>query len=212
MRLLAFLSQLFETGEITVPREPTGTESEICEFLSTAESVWRQSWPGTPPEFDARIASQAAMTLFVFCQGVVYREIDEFMIRERLSAAGLQPGDTPSAHYSADLTLRFLSDVYARLTRTSDEDPLLRVLIEFAKMWPLSAVGIPDTAPGQLGPVLKQDSMFRTYIDRIIVKADLSRLQNAEVATAVKAAVGEYDFLAPQLAEALAVSYDAPPD
>ena len=202
--MLNFLTQLFETSDIVVPRQSVDGNERLAPYLIECELINRDEWNGNAPEFDVNVAMKAAHVLLLFCRAVVYRELDEGFVSDQLASIALPETSTATVFYSADLTLRFLPDIYDRLCRTTSEDPLLPVLLLCAKLWPLSTVGIPDTAPGELPDCMFHESLFGTYVDRVIQRRDAGRCTDARVGDAVKAAIGDHRFLAPQLADELA--------
>ena len=160
-------------------------------------------WPGLAPEFNVEVALTATQVVLLFCQSVLYRELDEVFVANRIRNLGISNAESASSQYSGDLVLRFLPDIYDRLKRTTAEDPILPVLVNFAKRWPLSSVGIPDTGVNQLPECYTIPSMFRAYVDRIIQREDVARCADQQVAKAVKAAIGDHRELAPCLADYL---------
>lgn len=196
--MLDFLKQLLEDGEVTVPRQVHGDVESVRRLLIFVERIWRQEWSGPAPRFDADRAAQAAAVLCTFCRATVYRELDEHELAEELHQIGLQSDDaedSASAHYSVDLVLRFLPQVYERLSRTSKEDPILALALNIARDWPLSSVGISGSAPDSLPTAFDDPGLCRVYVDRVLEAGDRDRLNLPRIAAAVAAAVGPYDSL-----------------
>ena len=194
--MLTFLTQLFETGEIIVPREAAADSDAVRLLLSRCESIARTDWPGIAPEFDVDVAEKSAMALLVFCQATVYRELDEREIQQRLNSIELAGQPTPTRHYSADLVLQFLPDVYNLLMRSAKEDPARQLLVDFAKQWPLSAVGIGGATPEELPKAVMSGCMFRAYVDRVIARSDVACGKLPIVSEAIREVIGDFPALA----------------
>ena len=213
----SFLRQLFETGEITVPRDASSLEN-AAELLSERDRLVRLNCPGIAPPYDPNVAMKAARTLLLFCQAAVYRDMDAAAVRAQLNSIALSAVDTPSCHYSADLMLQFLPDVRTRLVRISQDDPVCELLQAVAIMWPLSSVGIPGSLPETLPVSITTAPLLQVYVDRIIARRANDRLPEitpSEVADAavmsttelssgwlvrecIRAALGEFPHLAPE--------------
>lgn len=193
--MLDFLKHLFDDGEIIVPRQVSDDGEPVRRLLIVAERIWRQEWPGTAPRFDEEQSARAAAVLYTFCRATVYRELDEQSVAEQLKQIGLAPTNSVEGHYSVDLVLRFLPQVYERLRRTSSSDPVLTLALEVARQWPLSSVGIPDSGPDVLPAAFLDRGVFRVYTDRVVSVADIGRMNLPEVAAAVDATLGPYDNL-----------------
>ncbi len=193
--MIDFLQHLFEDGEIVVPRDVVSQPEAVQSLLIFSERIWRTDWPGHAPPFDVEIAGKALEVLFVLSQATVYRELDEVAVAARLQAIALAPVESASAYYSVDLTLRFLPQIYERLTRSTDDDPVLELVSKVAREWPLSSIGIPGCSPEALPAALDDPGLFRVYVDRVIAASDQERMKSERVATAVNAVFGPFDEL-----------------
>ncbi|GEM_PF-2150004 len=107
--MLNFLTQLFETGEVIVPRHDSSSPQELRRLLAEFDAINRENWNGTAPEFDAVSAAASAKAMLLLCQTVVYREIDEYTVEARLAEVGASPLQSAAVHYRADLVLRFIA-------------------------------------------------------------------------------------------------------
>ena len=210
MGLAGFLSALFDGGRVRVGGGGALSAEELAEadeVLAEIEADVRTQWPCEPPGFSVEVGRWAAVTFYRAAQLAVFRDADEATIRQAM-ATPCPDGSPASAHYSADLVLRFLPDL-ARLARAAAEgDPLLERLMELAASWPLSSVGMKDVEfsnaqPGSLDPVVDHPSLLGTYVDRIIRHGDVSRLHDVRVRRAVGRAIGELPQLAPKMAAAI---------
>jgi hypothetical protein len=205
MNFPAFLTMLFENGCVQVPPAAPISPTEFDdahEVLADYERDYRTSLAGVPPDFDVKIGSEAALCLYRICQCLVYRELEpQEVLRETQSEGGVAASAT--AHYSADLALRFLPDAW-RLTRDASlNDPLVLILLRTASRWPLSSVGIPDTLTRSVDGFADNPSLLALYVDRIIERRDKSRLGDWRVREAILRAIGAHDEFAPELATTL---------
>ena len=84
---------------------------------------------------------------------------------------------------------------------TAVDDPLVAGLTQLARDWPLSSVGVAgiSTAEIEIGAFFHHPSLRQLYVDRIIEKADATRLDDPMVLEAVREAVGDLSHLAPRL-------------
>lgn len=164
-----FLQQLFETGELTVARHVDHDRQKTEPLLREAEHIWRLNWPYTAPEFRVEVAQSAADVLLLFCQAFVHRELDIPQVTQQLQKISLIPDTSPATHYSADLVLRFLPELYRHFKRTGTEDPLLDIVLDVAAKWPLSAAGIPDCETSELNAVFQDPGFEIALADRVAV-------------------------------------------
>jgi hypothetical protein len=200
MSLTAFLNELLTDGRVRVGvagdvAEPDRLEAE--QNLANVERQSRLDLPGEPPPLSAPAAIWAATTFREACRFVAFRDLDPVAMgvlaqRPNLSA------DPPSIHYSVDLTFRFLPDVICQARTASEQDPLVAHLLQLAREWPLSSVGIAGVADVNVDAVVGHPCLLRMYADRIIVARDWTRLSSPRVREAVQCAVGLFPELAPE--------------
>lgn len=213
MGLASFLSELFEHGRVRVDEPsptPTGLRPPTADDRAAAEAVLRErdaavrlEFPGDGPEFDANLALWGAEQFYRACQFTVYRDVPAEVVVAILSTP-CPTAPLASQHYHIDLTFRFLPDLM-RLARTAAaNDPLCEQLKDWANRWPLSSVGMSGVEPDAAEPAWDDAGLLRLYVDRVIAARDTTRLIDPRVRRAMRAALGFYDRLAPQLAEALA--------
>lgn len=204
----AFLESLFDTGRVQCATPDTINQSDAAralDVLKTTELRVRADMPGTAPEFDAAVALKAAEQCYRACQFLVYRDVDAGTAAAALREAAPH-GNSAECHYSVDLTFRYLPDVLRLARATSAGDPLIDELRKLAARWPLSSVGIDGMSfdDAALKPILEHPALKRMYVDRIIERAAADRLGHTAVSAAVRAAIGPFPHLAPELARALA--------
>lgn len=213
MGLATFLSELFEHGRVRVDEPtptPTGLRPPAAEDRAAAEAVLRQrddavrlDFPGDPPPFDPNLALWSAEQFYRACQFTVYRDVPAEVVVAVLTAP-CPAAPLAAQHYHVDLTFRFLPDLMRLARSAAENDPLCEQLKDWANRWPLSSVGMAGAEPDANEPAWDDAGLLRLYVDRVIGARDMSRLSDPRVRRAMRAALGFYDRLAPQLAEALA--------
>lgn len=213
MGLASFLNELFEHGRVRVD-EPsptaTGLRPPTDEDRAAAGAVLRErdaaarlDFPGDAPDFNADLALWGAEQFYRACQFAVYRDVPGEVVVAILSAP-CPTAPLAAQHYHIDLTFRFLPDLMRLARSASENDPLCEQLKDWAQRWPLSSVGMSRVEPDAAEPAWQHAGLLQLYVDRVIGARDLSRLGDPRVRRAMRAALGYYDRLAPQLAEALA--------
>lgn len=103
--------------------------------------------PGKAPEFHAEAACWGAMMLFRAACFLSFREIDEAQVLAGMDAGGMPDAELGSAHFSADLALRFLPDIYRMAMSMAPDDPLVKALARIGDQVPLSSVGMEGVVP-----------------------------------------------------------------
>ena len=179
MKLDIFLIDLIQTGHVTVPDQITDFDTTVSEhsliLLKEYYDVDCLQMPHTPPAFNPDAALWASKYLFVTIQLLLLRDIGEEQMNYFLKDyIGEQ---SPEAVYSADLMLRFLPDIFRFGSGLSPEDPLIFKLKTTAINWPFSSVGIDDLTVEVGENILSHPSLRACYIDRIVEKKDIKRLQ-----------------------------------
>lgn len=208
MALSDFLNALFDHGRIALPSpgkvetpaELTAAASVLTEF----EQTWSLEFPGTSPALQMDAALWAAQTLYRGAQAAVFRQIEEQDLRTGLRIPGPPSADTPSGHYSVDLTFRFLPDLTQLARGVSSADPLVEVLQDLANRWPLSSVGMKGVQPASLEALASHPGLLQLYVDRILARDDLDRIADERVANVARQTLGAYVELSPTLARRLA--------
>jgi hypothetical protein len=147
-----FLTQLLDEGKIVFrsakPPQDRPSERDVA-TVAEAFATLALSVAGPPIAFDARTACEAAELVRHASWALVSREerVDDLKRRLRMTAT---PG-TPAQHLSADLMLRYLPQVLRRARGLDATDPLIAILADVLRRWPLSGV-LSDVEEGPLGP------------------------------------------------------------
>jgi hypothetical protein len=202
--VLEFLDCLFADGRVRVPGLAEISDKELRaadRALSAFEQEYRRELPGRPPPLWPPAARWAATMLFRACQFVAFRDAGEATLARTMSVA-CPAGDPASVHYSVDLTFRYLPDLYGLARRASQRDPLLTHISCWAVDWPLSSVGMADIGPVRIDPWVKDSCLLNLYIDRVIARGDVSRLNDPRVREALQQSVGLFPELAPKIVAA----------
>ena len=206
MRVAQFLSDLFETGRVSVfvdfPAEP---EQDVDVVLVSAEKVAAESLAGESPGFDLGCARWAAQMFYGACHFLVCRDINIEAIQAFFKQACPQ-AHSPKTDYSVDLVFRYLPDLVGMTRALATGDPLLQELLKLGKDWPLSSVGISGIENVDLKSFIDHPALRQLYADRIIARADTSRLGDPQLDFAVKEALGDYPDLSAPIAKHLNLS------
>ncbi len=145
-----WLSRLLHEGESiqeAPPRLSSGEEADVIADLRAAFDRHALDVAGPRLVFDESAALGAARVVAEACWLLVGTDGTERMALKH----GAEP-DSPVAHLSADVTLRFLPAVYRRSRVRFPDGPLTAELDRVLREWPLSGVladldGSPTTPP-----------------------------------------------------------------
>lgn len=213
MALVEFLRELFEgrSTRVAAPQDLSESElQEASEFLANFEGLYRLNIPGDPPRLDQEAALWAAVHYYKACQYAVFRDYGpDFAFAP--AGKAIVAFKSPKAHYSVDLTLRFLPDLLA-LCQAATDDPLRLELLEWARQWPLSSVGVIETREVDIAPLLGSASLMQMYADRAIERGDVRAMQDTQGSQAIGKSLGLYQELAPELMRRFALSAVQPED
>lgn len=194
MLLTSFLQDLLTTGSITLSGQPAAfdaTDLEAAEdLLRSYHAEDRLNLPHTAPTFEAPAALWAAQCLYYTAVLAVVRELDEAAITTYLPD---YEGDaTAAAHYSADLSLRYLPDLLQLAKGLAPADALVARLQRTAGQWPLSFVGHEPADATAEAILLAHPALRGAYVDRIIGARDRVRASQPHLRPLVQAALGAY--------------------
>jgi hypothetical protein len=205
MSLPSFLMELASTGRVQVPRGlviPPEDAAGCRPIIRALDDARRLEMAYSAPPLAMETALWAGTTLYHACQFFVFRELSADLIQETLATPCPEPVSAETI-YSADLLLSHLPQL-ARLARgISPGDPLLNALAELGRRWPLSSVGMGLNGPFAVDTILADRSLEMLYVDRIIERADMERLDHPAVRLAVSVAIGPHSQLSPKIAAGL---------
>jgi hypothetical protein len=208
MSLPAFIQSLFESGEARVPTiadarafgdetgpvlVPPDERDDAIAALVRYEAVVRAGWPMRVPAFDIEVGLQSAAFVYQAARLILSRHVPGEVVAHVLERDGIA-SDTPAAHYSVDLTGRYLPDLFRMAGGRLTDDPLADRLSRFGARWPLSSIGMPGTIPDaqRLDTVLGHPSLHASYIDRVLELSDTPRLAAPRVAEAAHRVISEH--------------------
>lgn len=200
-----FWRSLVEDGRVGIFHAEPPTPDDLPglhRFLAEHDRDNRLHLAHTPPPLDLPAAEWACILLYRACQFLVVREVEPQVVTEDLS----RPCPTvlsPSVIYSADVALRHVGEVLNHASRIAADDPLTLGLQDVARRWPLSSVGVDDLGEIDIEPVLADRCLCTLYVDRIIARRDLARLDDRRVARLAAAALGAHPGLAAQISHHL---------
>jgi hypothetical protein len=201
MSALTFVSNLLDSGRVRVPstRQPP---ERLDEAVRELDRLARAEMPFDAPALAPAAGEWALLLLYRGCQALVHREIDPDGVKDALSRpCPLAP--SPEVVYSADVAFRFLPELTGLARGIAENDPLVAGLLALAKAWPLSSVGVKGVGDVNVQPFIRHPALRRLYADRVIEKADVSRLCDPAIREAVREALGAFPHLAPAIARAL---------
>jgi hypothetical protein len=205
MSLDTFLTDLFEHGRVAVaPPSPTSNEELHAaeRVLKEREEICRAELPADMPALSVAPALSAARQFQLACQIAMFRDLGEDAVA-KLAKSEIEGWDQPAVHYSVDITFCFLPDLLNIARSAASDDPLVAVLTQWCRRWPLSSVGVKDVGEVEVEPILQSASLTQIYVDRILARDDVGRLSSLPVASAVRRSLGLYLHLAPKFQSVL---------
>lgn len=184
-----FFEGLSGDGRVAV-LEPMLVEPPSITLLYSWENLRQESWPEPLPEFDPDPAGWACRVVALAAR-LLGDRLREAETLQALLEEG-PDGDEPAVHYSVDLLLAVLPDLWRLGSRRSSDDPLLAVLRDLATRWPLSGIGIPrDSYPEDvLRPLQASGGLWTVFLDRVIADGKSGWLALEDVRCAVSNALG----------------------
>jgi hypothetical protein len=199
--LKRFLLSLMENGRVKLAEETPVDGQQLIEaepLLRQIDQLARLNLPDQAPPLSMVAARWAARTLYRACQFLVWRHLPAERVQADLAEPCPEPA-SPAICYSVDLTMRYLPDAHRLARGLAEDDPLVAALEKLAADWPLSSVGVP-LLQARVSPFVGHRCLRRLYAERIILRADRSRLDQPIVLQEVRATLGLYAHrLAPGL-------------
>lgn len=135
-----FLQPLFANGEVVfraAPEEAPDPDRAVVDWLEQKYADYRSAIAGPPLKFCAAVAWSAAQFVRHACWFSVHRGEPVDVIERRLAFA------KPRAYaeqLSADMLLRYLPQLHRRCRSINPADPLVTILAQVMREWPLSGV------------------------------------------------------------------------
>lgn len=210
--LSEFVSDLLLGRALRVGPPINLDEGDILESLQKIrafERDWRVEMPGSPPELDIDAVRWSMISIFYASSLVIHRDIDESQMN-RIFDIKPPNREFASAHYSVDLIMRFLPDIIRLGRSASSKDPLHAHLLNWAKDWPLSSVGIKGLGPVDATPLRTSPTLMRLYVDRILALGDSDRLEDTQVRRLAATVLGDYPELNSEIARVLETKRQLP--
>ena len=187
------------------PDAPLDQEAgETDELLLAYDRLARAQLAFTAPQFLLDAARWAAERMYRGCQLLVFRRLDAEAVKSMLGVSCPRPLSA-EAIYSADLALRYVGDLITMARAVAQRDELVAELLRIGHEWPLSSIGVTRIAADKLNAtavemIMCDRCLRQLYIDRVIARREVSRLEHLGVREGVRAALGMYDDLWPEAA------------
>jgi hypothetical protein len=166
-----FLAQLLDQGRIVFrsAKAPRGhlAERDVA-VLAAAFETHALSVAGPPIAFDPATACAAAELVRQSSWALVNRDERLGDLKRRIQMSG--PPRTSSQHLSADLLLRYVPQILNRARGLDPADPLIGLLGEILRCWPLSGV-LSDVEDGPRVPLEfgEHPGLLLLYAERLAV-------------------------------------------
>jgi hypothetical protein len=169
-------------------------ENLTIAFLEKEYANESTHYPYTPPAFNALAALWGAKTIYYASQLILYRENKGKDLPILLPA--YTDEQNASAILSADLCLRFLSQILDQIKVIDLDDLIIPLLEGHLQQWHYSAIGY-NLNPEMLnfGPILENNSLKQLYINRIIENKSKTLAELTHLNEYVKASMGNYSSL-----------------
>lgn len=197
-----FYQQLFDSGQVGLTSSAPASDEELAdvvELLIALEVAHREHLPGPPPATDRPSVAWAAAMFFAAAQLAVYRELGEQEIDLRLRKELTTSASPASTAYSVDLIFRRLPDLVRIVRGINRDDPLVSVLLDWCRRWPLSSAGISDVGEIDIEPILSDRCLALMYTDRVLDSGDVARTRHPGMAEWIRGAVGAWPELSPEV-------------
>jgi MoxR-vWA-beta-propeller ternary system domain bpX4 len=164
-----FLQRLLTEGAAVLEARPTFNPRERTEASAVLQRAFanaRLHVAGLLLDFDAQTALAAAERVWLAAWFLLIRseEPDEVEQALRLPEPARQAGQ----HLSADLTLRYLPQIYHRARSIAVDDVLTQGLAQILRLWPLSGVlaGL-DEGPTTPVETIDHSGLLLLYAERL---------------------------------------------
>jgi len=193
MEFQLFIEGLIKEGKVSIKGELSGFEADDFEVVRNLLSAYYEEdileLPYTAPAWSEKAAIWAAKYFYQAVQFTVLRDEGQEIIQHHLKPF---PSEIRAEDiYSADLILRNLPSLFDLAKGLAPGDFLVKNLMELAKDWPFSSVGIKLEGDVNDKKILEHPSLRQVYIDRIIEKKDSNRI-NKGTESFLLETTGEY--------------------
>jgi len=149
--LAEFLEQLLHSGRVTFAAPPSPGHAQMADaqrVLERAFAVQARTLAGPALPFQPRVALACAELVRQSCWFLVRHDEPVGTVLQRLE---LPPPASAADHWTGDLLLRYLPQIYRRARALAPADPFGDVLAQRLREWPLSGV-LGDVADAPVPP------------------------------------------------------------
>jgi hypothetical protein len=168
--LASFLEELLKSGRVVLAGPPAVSAEDRAPALRLLEHAHLDcclDLAGPEVAFDADVALKAAELLWRACWFLVSHREPDAAVAQALTLAIREP--TPAQQLSADLTLRYLPQVWRRAASQDTADVLTSSLARVLREWPLSGV-LADLPEGPLTALdfCSHRGLLLLYAERLV--------------------------------------------
>ena len=171
--LTEILRELFNNGTLIVPIDHVGGLSTAGaeEFLAEAFAEHSLNVAGPPIAFERRVAMEASRLFMQAAIALVDHSETPEVLSSRLRMSRVP--HTAADHLSADIVFRYLPHLLRRARASRPDDPLVVMLTQVLRQWPLSGVLADiDEAPSTKPEFPDHHGLLMLYSERWILRQD----------------------------------------
>lgn len=174
-----------------LPKIPEEEEMAVLVYLETEFDRECLEYPFEPPVFDGKAALWAAKIVYSSTQLLLNRknlpEVAEYYLPI------YEEPCTISSILSADLCLRFLTEVLSQSKLIDADDEVIDLLGNHLTIWHYSGIRRqPEIPEFNLEIILKSLCLTQLYVDRIIKREASIYFENEKLRELVIASLGDY--------------------
>ena len=143
-------------------------DAEIVRFLEQSYQSESINYPFDAPAFNPAAALWGAHTMYIASQFLINRSLSTKNMQKYLP--DFPDVATSACILSADLTLRFLPDIFQELKVIDSDDSLIGILEQRLTRWHYSGIRA-DLAPDTLdfSVVITDPCLYQLYLNRVIL-------------------------------------------
>jgi hypothetical protein len=165
--------------------------SEVSLFLKGIYEQEATDYPYNAPIFDAEAALWGAKIIYTASQLLLYRENKDADIEQLLPS--FSHTITASAMLSADLSLRFLTDIIYQLKLIDPEDKLIESLETHLQTWHYSGVSYPLSVESlDFEIVTANPSLYQLYLNRVTAHKNVKLAKHPALIEGIRANLGMF--------------------